>query len=151
MSWRCEKDWLNGTIDIVATDHAPHPSESKECEWQAAAFGMIGLETAYSIVQKTMIDTKLMSWSDLVERMSIAPARIGRYEDHGRALSVGAPANLTIVNPNLEWRVDRDLVQSRSKNTPFHGMQMRGKVVATLFNGRLSALNGKVVGGNNER
>ena len=128
----------DGTIDIVATDHAPHPAESKECEWQEAAFGMLGLETALSIINKTMVETKLMDWSGVAERMSIAPARIARYENHGREIAVGAPANLTVINPTKTYRVDRDLVASRSRNTPFHGMELPGIVLTTFFNGKLS-------------
>ena len=128
----------DGTIDIVATDHAPHPAESKECEWQEAAFGMLGLETALSIINKTMVETKLMDWSGVAERMSITPARIARYENHGREIAVGAPANLTVMNPTKTYRVDRDLVASRSRNTPFHGTELPGVVLATFFNGKLS-------------
>jgi dihydroorotase len=128
----------DGTIDIVATDHAPHPAESKECEWQEAAFGMLGLETALSIINKTMVETKLMDWSGVAERMSSAPARIARYENHGREIAVGEPANLTVMNPTKTYRVDRDLVASRSRNTPFHGMELPGVVLATFFNGKLS-------------
>jgi len=98
----------DGTIDIVATDHAPHPLEDKECEWQEAAFGMLGLETALSIVQKTMVDTGLMKWDQVAERMSHAPARIGGYVLQGQKVSVGSKANLTVINPTKSWRVDRD-------------------------------------------
>lgn len=135
----------DGTIDIVATDHAPHPAESKECEWQVAAFGMLGLETALSIVQATMIDTALMTWSDLVVRMSTAPAQIGGYSDHGQSLRVGSSAHLAIVNPNQSWKVDRDLVLSRSRNTPYHGMDLPGSVVATFFRGVPTVLNSQLV------
>ena len=135
----------DGTIDIVATDHAPHPAESKECEWQAASFGMIGLETAFSIVQATMVDTSLMSWSDLADRMSNAPARIAGYADHGQPLDAGSSAHLTVINPTASWRVDRDLVASRSRNTPFHGMELPGRIVATFFRGEPTVLNGALV------
>lgn len=142
---RTEKDVMalreglaDGTIDIVATDHAPHPAESKECEWQYAAFGMLGLETALSIVWQTMIESKLMSIEALQARMSTKPAEIGRYHSQGKALVKGAPANLTLFAPNKPWKVDRDLVASKSKNTPFHGMQFGGSVVATYFEGRES-------------
>jgi dihydroorotase len=135
----------DGTIDIVATDHAPHPAESKECEWQQAAFGMIGLETAFSIVQATMIDTSLMSWSDLADRMSITPARIAGYADHGQPLAAGSSAHVTVINPSQSWRVDRDLVASRSRNTPFHGMEFPGAVVATFFRGEPTVLDGKLL------
>jgi len=128
----------DGTIDIVATDHAPHPAESKECEWQEASFGMIGLETALSIVTKTMIETGLLTWAAVADRMSYAPARIGRYADHGQEIRVGAPAHLAVINPTKSYRVDRDLVSSRSRNTPFHGMELPGVVMATFFNGKLS-------------
>jgi dihydroorotase len=128
----------DGTIDIVATDHAPHPAESKECEWQFAAFGMLGLETALSIVWQTMIESKLIDLATLQQRMSTAPAQIGRYHNQGLALTEGAPANLTLFAPNKNWKVDRDLVASKSKNTPFHGMEFAGRVVATYFEGRES-------------
>ena len=126
----------DGTIDIIATDHAPHPAESKECEWQYAAFGMLGLETALSVVWQTMIDTKLMDLEELEKRMSTNPAKIGQYHRQGQPIIKGAPANLTLFAPNKSWKVDRDLVASKSKNTPFHGMHFGGSVVATFFNGR---------------
>lgn len=136
----------DGTIDIVATDHAPHSAESKECEWQAAAFGMLGLETALSIVASTMIDSSMMTWSDLATRMSTAPARIGGYEDHGQELKIGSSAHLAIVDLNRSWKVDRDLVASRSRNTPFHGMEFPNSVVATFFRGVPTLREGSLVG-----
>lgn len=128
----------DGTIDIVATDHAPHAAESKECEWQEAAFGMLGLETALSIVNQTMVQTGLLTWEHLVDRMSSKPAEIGRYADHGKALEKGAPAHLTVINPTALNRVDRDRVSSRSRNTPFHGMELQGLVTATIYGGKLT-------------
>lgn len=125
----------DGTIDIVATDHAPHPAETKECEWQEASFGMLGLETALSIVNKTMVETGLITWATVAERMSHAPARIGLYENHGQELKVGAPAHIAVMDPTSLFRVDRDLVASRSRNTPFHGMELPGQILATIFNG----------------
>ena len=135
----------DGTIDIVATDHAPHPTESKECEWQAASFGMIGLETALSIVQLTMVESGLLSWLGVAERMSIAPAKIGRYSDHGQPILPGSTGNLTFVDTRNSWRVDRDLMLSRSRNTPFHGMELPGQVVATFYRGEPTVLNGALV------
>jgi dihydroorotase len=126
----------DGTIDIVATDHAPHPGESKECEWQEAAFGMLGLEHALSIVSQTMVETGLLDWAGVQDRMSTAPARIAGYSEHGRELAVGAPAHLTVINPKAPYRVDRDSLASKSRNTPFHGMEFTAQVVATLFHGR---------------
>jgi dihydroorotase len=134
----------DGTIDIVATDHAPHPTESKECEWQEAAFGMLGLETALSIVQKTMIDSGLMSWAQVADRMSIAPARIGGYENHGQSLAVGSVANLVVINPTQKWTVDRDLVLSKSSNTPYHGHELPGVITHTFFKGKATYSNGNV-------
>lgn len=141
---RTEKDVMalrhglaDGTIDIVATDHAPHPGESKECEWQEAAFGMLGLEHAFSIVAATMVESGLMDWAGVQNRMSTAPARIGGYSDHGREVTVGAPAHLTVINPKASYRVDRDQLQSKSRNTPFHGMEFSARVIATFFHGEL--------------
>lgn len=134
----------DGTIDIVATDHAPHPTESKECEWQEATFGMLGLETALSIVQKTMVDTGLMNWSQVADRMSVAPARIGGYENHGQPLAVGSLANLVVINPTLKWTVDRDLVLSKSSNTPYHGYELPGVITHTFFKGAATYSNGTV-------
>jgi dihydroorotase len=131
----------DGTIDIVATDHAPHPAEAKECEWQEAAFGMLGLESALAIVNQTMVSTGLMSWEAVADRMSYAPARIGRYAEHGQKIAIGNAANLTVINPTQSQRVDRDLVASRSRNTPFHGMDLQGVVTATFFRGQPTYLN----------
>jgi dihydroorotase len=141
---RTEKDVMalrhglaDGTIDIVATDHAPHPGESKECEWQEAAFGMLGLEHALSIVAATMVESGLMDWAGVQNRMSTVPARIGGYSDHGREVTVGSPAHLTVINPKASYRVDRDQLQSKSRNTPFHGMEFAARVVATFFHGEM--------------
>jgi len=125
----------DGTIDIVATDHAPHPAEAKECEWQEAAFGMLGLESALSIVNQTMVQTGLLNWEGVADRMSRAPSRIAGYENHGGKIAVGAPAHLTVINPTQTYRVDRDLVASRSRNTPFHGMELSGVIQGTFFRG----------------
>jgi dihydroorotase len=127
----------DGTIDIVATDHAPHSSESKDCEWAVASFGMVGLETALSIVIKTMVESGSMSYEGVAERLSITPARIARYENHGQAIEVGNVANLTVVDTAAKWTVDRDLMSTRSKNTPFHGFELPGVITHTFFNGKL--------------
>lgn len=134
----------DGTIDIVATDHAPHPGESKECEWQEAAFGMLGLEHALSIISHTMVETGLLDWVGVQERMSIAPATIGGYADHGRGLAPGSPAHITVINPQAPYRVDRDNLTSKSRNTPFHGMEFSAQIVATYFHGRKVFSNGSV-------
>ena len=134
----------DGTIDIVATDHAPHPLEAKECEWQEAAFGMLGLETALSIVQKTMVDSGLMSWQQVAERMSHAPAAIGGYEHQGQKIAKGSFANLVVMNPTKLWRVDRDLLLSNSTNTPYHGHELPGSVEHTIFRGKPTVANGLI-------
>jgi dihydroorotase len=128
----------DGTIDIVATDHAPHPAETKECEWQEAAFGMIGLETALPILVMTMINSGLLTWAQLADRMSVTPAQIGGYSSHGQKIAIGAQAHLTVINPTQTFTVDRDLVSSRSRNTPFHGMVLPGRIMATIFHGRVT-------------
>ena len=124
-----------GVIDIVATDHAPHPSEDKDCEFQAGAFGMVGLETALSVVVKTMIETKLMNWSDLIDRMSTAPARIAGYTNQGNEIAVGSSANLILVDVARNWRVDPDKLKSKSKNTPFNGMELPSVITDVFHNG----------------
>ena len=139
-----------GVIDIVATDHAPHPVEDKDCEWQAAAFGMVGLETSLSVVIKTMIESKLMSWSDLVDRMSVKPAQIAGYEKQGQAISKLSPANLILIDPAASWQVERDKLKSKSKNTPFDQMTLPGVISDVIYNGKLVLSSGKLVNGSNE-
>jgi dihydroorotase len=133
----------DGTIDVVATDHAPHPHEDKDCEWQAAAFGMLGLETALSIVQATMVDTGLLDWAGVAERMSALPARIGRLSGHGRPLAQGQPANVVLYDPSVSRVVDAGELASLSRNTPYAGMELPGRVVATFLRGKPTVLDGK--------
>ncbi len=135
----------DGTIDIVATDHAPHPMEDKECEWDVAAFGMLGLETALSIVQQTMVDTGAIGWERVAEAMSVVPARIGRVERHGRPIAVGEPANLVIYDPAATRVVEPAESVSLSRNTPYAGIELPGRVVATLLRGRPTVLDGALV------
>jgi dihydroorotase len=136
----------DGTIDAVATDHAPHPAEDKECEWAAAAFGMLGLETALSVVQHTMVDTGLLDWAGVADRMSARPARIGRVADaaepHGRPLAAGEPANLVLLDPGARRTVDPTDLASLSRNTPYAGTTLPGQVVATFLRGRPTVLKG---------
>jgi len=134
----------DGTIDAVATDHAPHPAEDKDCEWAAAAMGMLGLQTALSVVQQVMVDTGLLDWAGVADRMSCRPAGIGRVGEHGRRLTVGAPANLTLVDPAARWVVDPSQLASHSQNTPYAGMELPGTVVATFLRGRPTVLDGKL-------
>ena len=134
----------DGTIDVVATDHAPHPHEDKDCEWAAAAFGMLGLETALSVVQRTMVDPGLLTWAEVADRMSYAPARIGRVTDHGRPLEDGAPANVVLYDPHASRVVEAGESVSLSRNTPYAGMELPGRVVATFLQGRPTVLDGKL-------
>ncbi len=132
----------DGTIDIIATDHAPHPLEDKDCEWAAAAFGMLGLETALSIVQATLVDPGLLDWAGVAQRMSITPARIGRLSDQGQPLEVGAPANITLYDPSVRRVVRAEEMVSLSHNTPYAGMELPGQVRATFLRGRPTVLDG---------
>jgi len=133
----------DGTIDAVATDHAPHTTEDKDCEWSAAAFGMLGLETAVSVVAEAMVETGLLDWAGVADRMSARPARIGRVSDHGLPLAPGAPANVTLVDPAATVTVDPALLASRSRNTPYAGRTLPARVVATFLRGRPTVLDGK--------
>ena len=148
---RTERDVLalrealaDGTIDIVATDHAPHPHEDKDCEWAAAAMGMVGLETALSVVQQTMVETGLLDWAGVADRMSFAPARIGRAKGHGRPVSAGEPANLVLVDPAYRGTVDPADFASRSRNTPYEGRELPGRVTHTFLRGRATVMDGKL-------
>ena len=134
----------DGTIDAVATDHAPHSSEDKDCEWSAAAFGMLGLETALSVVQEAMVDTGLLDWAGVADRMSVRPARIGGQEGHGQPLEVGAPANLVLLDPAARRTIDPYALASRSRNTPYAGRTLPGAVVATFLRGRPTVVDGKL-------
>jgi len=135
----------DGTIDVVATDHAPHPSEDKDCEWAAAAMGMTGLETALSIVQHTMVDTGLADWATVAQRTSVMPARIGRVGDQGRPLAAGQPANLVLVDPAASRTIDPRAMATLGRNSPYRGMRLPGAVVATFFRGRPTVLDRALV------
>jgi dihydroorotase len=132
----------DGTIDVVATDHAPHPVEDKDCEWAAAAMGMTGLETALSVVQHAMVDTGLLGWAGVAQRMSATPATIGRVHGQGRPVAVGEPAHLTLVDPAARWRVEPAAMATMGRNSPFRGRELPGRVVATLFAGHATVLDG---------
>ncbi|GAC1380253.1 MAG: dihydroorotase [Marmoricola sp.] len=136
----------DGTIDAVATDHAPHARHDKEHAFVDAAFGMLGLETALSVVSTVMVESGLLTWAGVARVMSHHPARIAGLRDHGQPLVVGAPANLTLVDPSAEVRVDRDASVSLSRNNPWHGRELRGAVHATFLRGRATVLDGALVG-----
>ena len=134
----------DGTIDAVATDHAPHALEDKETEWAAAAFGMLGLETALSVVTLAMVETGLLDWAGVADRMSTRPARIGGLGEQGSAPQPGRPATLTLIDPAARWTVDPAASASRSRNTPFAGRELPGRIVATFLRGRPTVLDGKL-------
>jgi dihydroorotase len=134
----------DGTIDCIATDHAPHPVEAKESEWAVAAMGMIGLETALSVVQEAMVDTGLLDWAGVADRMSHRPARIGRLAGQGQGLTAGSTANITLYDPAARAAVDPTAFASKSRNSPFAGLELPGRVVATFLRGRPTVLEGKL-------
>ncbi len=136
----------DGTIDAIATDHAPHPVEAKDCEWDAAAMGMLGLQTAVAVVQQALVDTGLLDWAGVADRMSVRPARIGRLGGYGRPLAVGEPAHVTLYDPSAPWTVVAAELASRSRNTPFAGHRLPGRVRATFHGGRPTVLDGVAVG-----
>jgi len=135
----------DGTIDCVATDHAPHPVEAKETEWAVAANGMTGLETALRVVQLAMVDTGLLDWAGVANRMSVRPAEIGRLQGHGTPLEPGALANLILYDPKApKEAVDPAAHASKSRNSPFAGMALPGRVYATFLRGAATVFDGKV-------
>jgi len=133
----------DGTIEVIATDHAPHPHEDKDCEWAAAAMGMLGLETALGIAAMTLIETGLIDWPTLAERMSVAPARIGQVADQGQPLIAGSPANIAVIDPTQSRVVER--LASKSRNTPFAGMTLPTSVQHVLFRGAFTVRDGALV------
>lgn len=132
-----------GVIDCVATDHAPHAEHEKTCEFAAARPGMLGLQTALSVVVATMVQPGLLSWRDVARVMSERPAQIVGLPDQGRPLEVGEPANLTVIDPEATWVVAGAQLASRSDNTPYEEMTLPATVTATLLRGRITARDGK--------
>lgn len=134
----------DGIIDCVATDHAPHAEHEKCVEFAAARPGMLGLQTALSVVVQTMVAPGLLSWRDIARVMSENPACIARLPDQGRPLEVGEPANLTVVDPDATWTVTGADLASRSANTPFESVSLPATVTATLLRGKVTARDGKI-------
>ncbi|MDR1998910.1 MAG: amidohydrolase family protein, partial [Frankiaceae bacterium] len=135
-----------GVIDAVATDHAPHAAHDKDHAFADAAFGMLGLETALSVVAETMVGAGLLDWAGVADRMSIRPALIGRLAGQGRPIAPGEPANLTLVDPAARRVVDPAALASLARNTPFAGMTLPAAVRATIFRGRPTVLGGRLAG-----
>ena len=136
----------DGTIDAVATDHAPHVRQDKEHAFVDAAFGMVGLETALPVVATVMVATGRMGWADVARVMSATPARIARLDDQGQGLGVGAPANLTLVDPAREVVVDAARSHSLARNNPYDGRRLTGAVHLTMLRGTVTAREGLVWG-----
>jgi len=135
----------DGTIDIVATDHAPHPVDAKECEWDAAANGMVGLESALSVVHEALVQTGILDWAGVARVMSAAPARIGGLEGHPTALLPGERAELTLYDPSARRAFGTAELAGRSRNSPYLGMSLPGRIVATVHQGYLTVSDGVVV------
>lgn len=147
---RTEKDVLalrqavaDGTIDIIATDHAPHTADSKDFEFGQAAFGMVGLETAAAIVQTTLVDTGLIDWRRFQEILSSKPASISGLARHGQEISEGNAANLTFIDPSVSKTVGAES-ESKSRNNPFLGMKLNGQIVHTMFEGTFTVMNSQI-------
>jgi dihydroorotase len=133
----------DGVIDCVATDHAPHAEHEKMCEFAHARPGMLGLQTALSVVVQTMVAPGLLTWRDVARVMSEAPAAIVGLPDQGRPLAVGEPANLTVVDPDASWTVQGTELASRSDNTPYESMTLPATVSLTMLRGKVTARDGK--------
>ncbi|MGY2002982.1 dihydroorotase [Blastococcus sp. SYSU DS1024] len=133
----------DGTIDAVGTDHAPHAVEDKESEWAQARPGMLGLEQALSVVIETMVEPGRLDWAGVADRMSVRPAAIGRLHGQGRPIAPGEPANLVLVDPGVRRTVDPAALASRSRNSPYAGRELPGRVVATFLRGTPTVLDGK--------
>lgn len=135
----------DGTIDIVATDHAPHPVEGKDCAWAEAAFGMVGLESALSIVQSALVDTGLIGWTDVARVLSSAPASIGRVDGYARGIVLGARAEITLVDPSASREFGTEHLRGRSMNSPYLGMMLPGRVMTTIHAGYPTVLDGELL------
>lgn len=134
-----------GVIDVVATDHAPHAAQYKDTEWQAAKPGMLGLQTALSVLVETMVEPGLLDWHGVARVLSERPAEIGNLPDQGRPIAEGEPATFALVDPDGVWTVRGAELASKAANTPYEGMRLPGTVVATVLRGRITAQDGKVV------
>ncbi|NMI00032.1 dihydroorotase [Pseudonocardia acidicola] len=136
-----------GVIDVVATDHAPHAAQYKDTEWAAAKPGMLGLQTALSVVVHTMVEPGLLDWRGVARVLSERPAEITGLADQGRPIAVGEPANFALVDPEAQWTVRGAALASKAANTPYEGMRLPATVVATVLRGRVTARDGQVRNG----
>ncbi|MEH0110855.1 dihydroorotase [Tersicoccus sp. MR15.9] len=134
----------DGTIDVIGTDHAPHPAQAKECEWAQAAMGMTGLETALSVVQEALVETGMLDWAGVARIMSQTPARIGRLPWQGGSLAVGERANVTLVDPAARRVIDPSTMATKGRNSPFAGRELPGRVIATFLAGHPTVIDGEL-------
>lgn len=134
---------IDGTIDIIATDHAPHPIEAKDCEWSAAAFGMLGLETAASIAQEVLIDSGKSDWNRFAQVLSVIPAKIAGDQEQGQNIAAGSVANVVLIDPKVKRKVVAESA-SKSTNSPYVGLELPGKVVHTIYRGYFTVRDSKL-------
>lgn len=134
---------IDGTIDIIATDHAPHPIEAKDCEWSAAAFGMLGLETAASIAQEVLIDSGKSDWNRFAQVLSVNPAKIAGDQEQGQNIAAGSVANVVLIDPKVKRKVVAESA-SKSTNSPYVGLELPGKVVHTIYRGYFTVRDSKL-------
>jgi dihydroorotase len=125
----------DGTIDCLATDHAPHLAEEKELEFPSAPFGILGLECALPLYAKALVEPGHITWPRLIELMTIASARIAKLNKG--TLAIGADADVTIIDPEMNWIIDKDQFRSRSRNCPFHGWQVKGRATSSIVAGQI--------------
>ncbi len=135
----------DGTIDAIATDHAPHAREDKEVEWAAAPPGMLGLETALALTITELVEPGDLTLAQAVERLTAGPARCRRVPGHGGPVTPGAPANLTVFDPTARWTVVAAKLASRARNSPYHGSEVHGRVVHTLLRGAFTVRDGRAL------
>ena len=136
---------IDGTIDVIGTDHAPHPDESKDCEWASAAFGMLGLETAASIAQLVLIESGKSNWERLASVLSVVPAQISGLETQGQQIEAGSFANLALIDPKATTTPTGGGA-SKSSNQPYRNMKLPGRVIHTIFRGKFTVRNGELAG-----
>ncbi|MDJ0335189.1 dihydroorotase [Salinibacterium sp. G-O1] len=135
----------DGTIDIVATDHAPHPVEAKDCAWDEAANGMVGLESALSVVHASVVESGLLGWTDVARVLSSKPAQIGRLDGYDSPFAIGSAANLTLYDPAASRTFATTHLRGKGVNSPYLGRQLPGRVVTTIHNGYLTVSDGELV------
>lgn len=125
----------DGTIDAIATDHAPHSTDEKDVEFDKASFGIVGLETALGIVLTRIVGSGILDLKQAIEKMTAGPARILGID--AGSLTIGKPADITVIDPDLEWTVDKNSFFSKGRNTPFHGWKLKGRAVLTMVGGKI--------------